>query len=389
MIGISKDRPARAILAIAPLALVFFAGCQKPAATATTAPTMFWDPHANSVTVREIPKRLGDRLAKEESRGGDFLIVRTDVADSAPMLGRILVAKHISGSTALVFFARFPFVPGMNYRAVFDTAKFPDVEPVHVESQFTAPKSAAAASAGVTQVYPTANRLPENLLRFYVHFSTPMRRGEAYSHILLLDEKGTVIASPFLEIAEELWDPDGQRLTLFIDPGRIKRGLKPREDLGPVLEAEKNYTLVIRGDWKDADGQGLGQDHKKMFRAEAAMEKGIDPSDWKFQPPAAGTKSPLVVRFPRPLDHALLGRALSVVGADGRPISGTIAVSASETNWQLTPQAAWSPGRYELVIHRVLEDVCGNRVGRAFEVDEDTRPVNAEGPPVRRTFEIR
>ena len=45
--------------------------------------------------------------------------------------------------------------------------------------------------------------------------------------------------------------------------------------------------------------------------------------------------------------------------------------------------------QYDLVIDRVLEDVAGNRVGRPFEVDEDTRPIDAEGPPVRRAFEIR
>ena len=32
------------------------------------------------------------------------------------------------------------------------------------------------------------------------------------------------IELPFLEIDEELWDPAMMRLTLFIDPGRIKRG---------------------------------------------------------------------------------------------------------------------------------------------------------------------
>ena len=50
---------------------------------------------------------------------------------------------------------------------------------------------------------------------------------------------------PFLELDEELWSPDGTRFTLIFDPGRIKRGLKPREEVGPVLEAGKSYSLVI------------------------------------------------------------------------------------------------------------------------------------------------
>ena len=47
--------------------------------------------------------------------------------------------------------------------------------------------------------------------------------------------------APFLELDEELWSPDGTRFTLVFDPGRIKRGLKPREEAGPILEAGKSY----------------------------------------------------------------------------------------------------------------------------------------------------
>src|SRR5205823_5383949 len=105
----------------------------------------------------------------------------------------------------------------------------------------------AGPPAAVAQVYPTADELPENLLKFYLHFTGPMRRGEAYDHLRLLDAQGKVVERSFLELGEELWDGSGRRFTLVIDPGRIKRGLKPREDLGPVLEAGKSYTLVIDG----------------------------------------------------------------------------------------------------------------------------------------------
>ena len=58
--------------------------------------------------------------------------------------------------------------------------------------------------------------------------------------------------APFLELDEELWSPDGDSLHLVFDPGRIKRGLKPREEVGPVLEAGKSYSLVIDREWVDA-----------------------------------------------------------------------------------------------------------------------------------------
>src|SRR5438105_1654786 len=79
-----------------------------------------------------------------------------------------------------------------------------------------------------------------------------MGRGAAYHHIRLLDATGRPVDAPFLELEEELWSNDGMRFTLLFDPGRIKRGLKPREELGPVLGAGKSYTLVIDGAWPDA-----------------------------------------------------------------------------------------------------------------------------------------
>mgnify|MGYP003346898067 CR=1 FL=1 len=80
------------------------------------------------------------------------------------------------------------------------------------------------ATTLVTQIYPSADVLPENTLKFYVHFSAPMSRGHSYDHIRLLDEANRPVELAFLELAEELWSPDMLRLTLLMDPGRIKRG---------------------------------------------------------------------------------------------------------------------------------------------------------------------
>src|SRR5207302_1594426 len=97
----------------------------------------------------------------------------------------------------------------------------------------------------LVQVYPTADVLPENQLKFYLHFSAPMSRGEAYRRVHLIGEDGKEVETPFLELEEELWDGEGTRFTLFFHPGRVKRGLKPREEVGPTLEEGKRYTLVV------------------------------------------------------------------------------------------------------------------------------------------------
>src|SRR5262249_48641390 len=162
------------------------------------------------------------------------------------------------------------------------------------------------------------SKLPENQLKFYLHFSAPMSRGDVYRHIKLLNAAGKPVELPFLELVDELWDRDAKRLTLLFDPGRIKRGLKPREDLGPVLEEGKSSTLAIDRGWPDAEGNPLKDSFRKPFKVTAREDRRPDPKTWKIEPPPAGTAKPLTVRFPRPMDHALLNRVLWVTDANGK-----------------------------------------------------------------------
>jgi hypothetical protein len=242
----------------------------------------------------------------------------------------------------------------------------------------------------VEHVYPSKDTLPENQLKFYLHFSAPMSRGEAYRHVRLLDAHGKAIDLPFLELDEELWDGAGKRFTLFFDPGRIKRGLKPREEVGPALEEGKRYTLVIDRAWPDAEGEALKQPYRKSFRVGPPDDNPPDPTTWKLRPPAPGTRAPLVVTFPKPLDHALLHRLIWVTDSQGRKVPGTPAVADEETRWRFTPLQTWAAGTYHLVIDTRLEDLAGNTIGRPFEVDV-FRPVQREvkTEAVRLRFDIR
>lgn len=117
---------------------------------------------------------------------------------------------------------------------------------------------------------------------------------------------------------------------MFFDPGRIKRGLKPREDLGPVLEAGRQYTLVIDAAWRDASGWALAGEFRKSFNVVRPDDEPPDAKLWIVDAPNAGTAEPLVVRFPEPLDQALLQRMLSVVGSDGEALHGTLAIDQEE-----------------------------------------------------------
>ncbi len=305
------------------------------------------------------------------------------------------------GDEGVSFMPRFPLRPGLSYRAELDLARLasqlgldrddgaPDILTVVLDM----PAAPAPPRTTIAGIYPSAGVLPENLLKFYLEFSGPMSRGEAYQHISLLDGHGDEIELPFLELEEELWDPYARRLTLFIDPGRIKRGLKPHEDVGPSLLQGGDYQLVIDPKWRDAHGNALISPGRKSFHVGPPDYVTIDPKEWTINPPPAGSKTPLVVTFPEPLDYGLLQRVLSIEDKDGVRLDGRPQVQSKETQWIFTPDSAWREGEWVLIVDRVLEDLAGNSVGRAFDVEvvevTDRYDDRRRGKPVRIKFQIR
>ena len=306
--------------------------------------------------------------------------------------GPALLGSYRTEDGVLRFEPRFPLARGLRYQAVFNPALLPTREalkekPLEKIVLLEKPKTDPTL---VTEVYPTADQLPENQLKFYLHFSAPMSRGDSYKHIKLLGEDGKAVELPFLELDQELWDPKGERLTVFFDPGRIKRGLKPREEVGPVLEEGKTYTLVIDRQFEDANGNPLKEEFRKKFKAIAPNDKQPDPKTWKLKAPTAGERGPLIVTFPKPMDQALAERMVWVVDPSGTKVAGKVTIAEHETVWRFTPEKAWEAGSYQLVADTRLEDLAGNNIARPFEVDvfhPVQREVKAE--TVKVDFEVK
>ena len=103
------------------------------------------------------------------------------VERNPPMLGSYTMVRN-----GLRFKPRFPLIPGVTYWAVFDTKLgLPHHSWLYgIGKSFTVPRPPTIPTR-VAAVYPSTDRLPENQLKFYLHFSAPMSQGEAYEHIHL------------------------------------------------------------------------------------------------------------------------------------------------------------------------------------------------------------
>ncbi len=297
--------------------------------------------------------------------------------------------RYAATLSAIVFTPFFPFDPGRGYVVSFDPSRLPAAGsgPV-VTSVVRLEAIASAPTTRVTAVYPSADVLPENTLRLYIEFSAPMGNSGALEHVTLLDERGRAVAMPFLPVEADFWNADHTRYTLLFDPGRVKQGILPNEQLGRPLRAGGRYTLEIAADWPDGEGQPLVAPYRRRFRVGPAEVRPLTLSAWRIAAPAAHTRDPLAVAFPRPLDHGLLARALGVEDARGRSVPGDVTVEAAESRWLFRPRTSWPGGDYRLVALAILEDPAGNRIDRAFEVDTSKAPVGATPEAYRVPFRI-
>ena len=310
----------------------------------------------------------GARNGTVSTRRGESLL-RVSLRTETQQPGPAIFGSYRYTDGKLQFKPRFGLVPGQIYLITYTPrpgSRF--------QKEYRVPVHFVRPPPTVTAVYPSAERLPANHLKFYIHFSQPMREGrEIFSEIQLLDARAKPLRGPWRRT--ELWNADATRFTLWIHPGRIKRGVNLRDDEGPVLVPGQRYTLRIPVTLRGADSQPLQRSHLKNFRVITADSQRPDPARWELSPPTVGTREPLRLSFQEPLDHALTLRCLRVRDSMDNRIKGTVTLAANETTWQFVPNGPWKGSSYQVSISRYLEDLAGNTPDRIFDTDlQSTAP---------------
>ncbi len=308
-----------------------------------------------------------------------------------------IAGRYAVSDTAIEFRPRFPLDAGRRYRVRFNPglpagAVTTATDRALVDTVLSLPAADQTPRTYVTAVYPGADTVPENLLRLYVEFSGRMSRTGALDHITLRDDRDRVVPNAFLPLDADFWNGEHTRYTVFLDPGRVKRGILPNEQMGRAIRVGQTYSIVIDSLWRDANGRVLTSSFRHRFTVSAPVERAIDLAAWRMTAPARDERAPLVVTFPAPLDFGLLTRALGVRTAKGDVIAGAVTLARDEREWRFTPDVPWRPGAYHLLVLSILEDPAGNRIDGPFEVDvfdcgrahvAVCRAVDLTGGPVR------
>ena len=340
------------------------------------AGTVSWSRHGDADCIRLAG------LARE----ANVQVRPTQAAGPAGLTSGVLpgmAGSLVRDGRDLCFVPRFAFVEGTAYTV---TAGGTDV------AVLLRPRPDRPAVTEVIGIWPTAAEVPRNLLRLYVVFSAPMSEGQAGRNIELTDDAGSPLAGALLPAEYELWDAARRRLTVLLDPARIKRGLAAHRQAGYPLRPGKRFHIVVGDGFRDARGARLRAPARRRYEVGADERRRIDLRTWTVAAPAAGSASPLRVTFGRPLDHGLLGRCLAVTGPDGRAVDGTPESGPQECSWQLLPRQPWAAGSHQLVVDPALEDLAGNSVTRVFDRDltsASDEPGPTDGPAQAVPFQPR
>lgn len=270
-----------------------------------------------------------------------------------------ILGKYETETKEIFFYPIVPFTLGLDYEIRLRG------EIIH---EFSVPFPSNLKRPSVINIYPSSQTIPANLLKIHVQFSQPMQEGKAKDFIFILNEKGEIIPNVLLDLQPELWNADRTNLTMWLDPGRIKRDLQPNLKMGPPLEVGLGYRVIISKVWKDRYGLELANDFIRDYSVIPDDRKKPSIHDWELTYPRTNSLNDLIVYFGESIDFELATNAITV-NMDGQMIQGSIFLKDRESQWFFTPEVKWRPGKYQLVIESRLEDLAGNNLNRLFDHD--------------------
>ncbi len=282
---------------------------------------------------------------------------------------------------AILFEPLIPLTRGLRYTIWLSTKRL---------GELTVPALAPGDRPTLRAIYPSQDSLPANLLKIYLHFSRPMQEGHSQRYVALVKNEKDTLPGVFLNLQPELWNADRTLLTLWMDPGRIKRDLHPNRLLGAPLQTGVRYQVVVSATWPDEQGAALAQITKKAFLTVNRDSLSPNPARWTIHPPPAGRADSLNVVFDEALDFSLLTETLRVLDEAGNPVRGEWQLGDEEKQGWFKPDAAWKPGRYRLRVEGRLEDLAGNNLNRPFDRDVTGKaPTGTAQPYAERFFSVR
>ena len=316
-------------------------------------------PWFGQVVIEDLDQEQQHIIALDSLNWPNILKVYTNHGQGFQQTQAVLGSYKFQHGT-FGFRPRFPFEPGTCYQAAVPILSL-------AELHFCPELRSLQTTANQVTVYPTGKVVPANILRFYLYFDMPMRADNPYKHINLINSQGDTVSNVIYPAEPALWSSNQQRLTVLLDPGRVKRGLMANKQWGLAFAPGSEYFLVISKDITDQWGNSLTEDYVHPLLISETDYHSPDMNSWNITIPVINTRGLLKVEFDEPMDHAQCSRWINI-SLNDHILEGSWELGDNEMWAAFSPNTPWTAGAYQVMVYNKLEDRSGNSIRKPFEI---------------------
>ncbi len=295
-------------------------------------------------------------IKNDKLQKGRILVFKGEISEDKLNSSTPILGKTLKTDNGILFIPVVPFGWSQKYTLVYN----------HIIEYFKLTIPDSYESLSVTEIYPSAPILPSNLLKLYIRFSRPINTTFVYDHIRFINVVGDTLPRTILPLENPLISDDRTLLTLWIEPGRQKRGLGPNKQLGPVFNKE-TYRLIVTKDIKDNNGVSMQEDfiHSFSIGNTDRIKPTID--DWKIDIPEINSISKLLIECSESIDYGSIQDNIHIIDNSMQEIKGTWQLLEEETILSFQPREPWKKGNYQILCNPEIEDLAGNNLSRLFD----------------------
>jgi hypothetical protein len=242
-----------------------------------------------------------------------------------------------------------------------------------------------APPAEALRIYPATEKIPANILLFYVEFSAEMKPDMlAFNAVKLLDGDGNEKTTVWRQ--RSYWENNGKILVLMIHPGRVKRGINYMPDLGPVFIPGQKYTLVVTAGIHDRFDRPLAHECRREFTV-TEDDREMPRIDFSvMKPPGEMTKEPLHLKFSEGMDYVSIITGIRIRDTVANTyVKGEFKMNGNDSAFNFYPENHWRKTVYQVEFTKYVSDFANNHLHRLFEINS-LDELNEDQMPIRRNF---
>ena len=201
----------------------------------------------------------------------------------------------------------------------------------------------------------------------HIQFNKPVSRVRILDHIFIADNSGNKMDRVILDLENAILSDQDRLLTIWIEPGRQKRGLQPNEILGPPFIAGRTYQLHVMGSLRDKEGVLMQDEWMSSFSISEPDRKSPDVTMWQLSLPVFGIRESLTLITDESMDYVSFSQLTFIKDQNGEKVAGQISLDNEEQSLIFNPNLPWKKENYTIHLDAAIEDPSGNNLIRLFD----------------------